>query len=542
MAVYLLLALAAFVHLSLHWPLVGDSTLLHYSVFLLRHGFAPYAQLVDINLPGTYAFEWLVVRLFGYGALPWRLFDFSLLLALGGASLALLRAHDAQWPRASRWLAALWVMTVFALLHGRDGFTDLGQRDLLMTALLGVAYVFFFRALVAQARHASAWLLGCGLAIGVAATIKPTALLLLPVLLVLYIPDRRDGARSARRSSMAAFAGAALPVAAMLIYLLREHALGAFVRIMTKLVPLHSSLFRHSAVALLGGTISSVMLPFVVLGLPALLYSRPWRFARGRAVLAGFAFGVLSFVVQGRGYPYHRYPSEFFLLLLYARAFAAAGRAGIERSPLHRRLWKTSAGLAVLFSVAAILPNALASMHRLTPAQDSFDTALASALQQRGGATLSGHVQCVDMAGGCVTTLLRLRLVQSTGFLYDCYALAPVRPEFVAEQQRYRQAWLAALRRTQPALLIVSSDECGPADFRYTKLTRWPAFADLLQKDYRLADQWSPQRTENWYGHPALPYGFRLYERKPTGLAPCAPEASTPTYRAERGNGPTAGG
>jgi hypothetical protein len=102
MAVYLLLALAAFVHLSLHWPLVGDSTLLHYSVFLLRHGFAPYAQLVDINLPGTYAFEWLVVRLFGYGALPWRLFDFSLLLALGGASLALLRAHERKTHKPRR--------------------------------------------------------------------------------------------------------------------------------------------------------------------------------------------------------------------------------------------------------------------------------------------------------------------------------------------------------------------------------------------------------------------------------------------------------
>jgi hypothetical protein len=117
------------------------------------------------------------------------------------------------------------------------------------------------------------------------------------------------------------------------------------------------------------------------------------------------------------------------------------------------------------------------------------------------------------MAGGCVTPLLRLRLVQSTGFLYDCYALARVRPEFAAEQRRYRQAWLAALRRTRPELLIVSSDECGPADFRYTKLTRWPALADLLQNNYRLADQWTPQRKEDWFGRPTLPYGFRLYER-----------------------------
>lgn len=514
LALCLLLGLAAFVRLSLHWPLVGDATLLHYSIFLLRHGFAPYRQLVDVNLPGTYAFEWLVIRLFGYGALPWRLFDFSLLLALGAASLPLLGTceHSRRAPR--RLLAALWVMTLFALLHGRDGFTDLGQRDLLMTVLLALGYVFFFRALAAQARYTAAWLLGCGLAIGAAASVKPTALLLLPVLLLLFLSGRHGSTRSALRYAAAMVAGAAIPGAAVLLYLLHEHALGAFLRIMTKLVPLHSSLFRHSAMALLGGTISSVMLPLVVLGLPALLLSRPWRSVQGRALLAGFGFGVLSFVLQGRGYPYHRYPSEFFLLLLYARAFITAGQSAVATSPLRRRLVQASAGLALLFSVVGIAANALASMDRLTPAQDSFESALASALDQRGGAALSGKVQCVDMAGGCVTTLLRLRLVQSTGFLYDCYALAQVGPEFAAEQRRYREAWLAALRRAQPAWMIVSSDECGPADFRYTKLSRWPALADLLQDDYKLADQWTPQHPENWYGHAALPYGFRLYERK----------------------------
>jgi hypothetical protein len=90
------------------------------------------------------------------------------------------------------------------------------------------------------------------------------------------------------------------------------------------------------------------------------------------------------------------------------------------------------------------------------------------------------------MAGGCVTTLLRLRLQQSTGFLYDCYALAIVRPDFVAEQERYREAWLAALNRSQPELLIVSSDECGHADSHCAKLTRWPALADLLQKQLQI--------------------------------------------------------
>ena len=511
LALYLVGVLAAFVHLSLHWPLVGDATLLHYCVFMLRHGFAPYRQLVDVNLPGTYAFEWIVIRLFGYGAPAWRLFDLALLLAIGASSFALLRTHGESCLRGRSWLCALWVTTVFALLHGRDGFTELGQRDLLMTALVAVAYVGFFRALSARAWHAAAWLFGCGLALGIAATVKPQALVLLPALLLIFPFTRRAERQAKMLSSVAACAGAAIAIVLMLVYLLREHALEAFLHTMTELVPLHGSLFRHTTLALLGRVLSSVMLPLVLLGLPALAYSRPWRSAQGAALLAGLGFGVLSFLIQGRGYPYHRYPSEFFLLLLYARAFLMAMRT--VPAP---RIWLLSAASALLFSVAAILPNALASMHRLTPAQDSFDTALASALDQRGGQSLTGNVQCIDMAGGCITTLLNLRLQQSTGFLYDCYALAPVGPEFVAEQQRYRQAWLAALDRTQPALLIVSSDECGPADSRYTKLTRWPALAHLLQNDYRLADQWAPQQMENWFGHPHLSYGFRLYQRKST--------------------------
>ena len=54
---------------SLHWPLVGDAALMHYIVFLHRQGLTPYKDIVDINLPGTYAFESLAMRCFGSGAL-----------------------------------------------------------------------------------------------------------------------------------------------------------------------------------------------------------------------------------------------------------------------------------------------------------------------------------------------------------------------------------------------------------------------------------------------------------------------------------------
>ena len=54
------------------WPLVGDAPLMHYVVFLMDHGKVPYRQIVDINMPGTYALEWAAIHGLGPGAAGWR--------------------------------------------------------------------------------------------------------------------------------------------------------------------------------------------------------------------------------------------------------------------------------------------------------------------------------------------------------------------------------------------------------------------------------------------------------------------------------------
>ena len=71
--------LVFFVIWTWHWPLVGDAVLVDYAVFLLEHGMAPYRQIVDVQMPGTYLVDWLVLHVFGTGAIGLRLFDFTLL-------------------------------------------------------------------------------------------------------------------------------------------------------------------------------------------------------------------------------------------------------------------------------------------------------------------------------------------------------------------------------------------------------------------------------------------------------------------------------
>ena len=64
---------------SRSWPLISDAALMRYANFLLHHGMAPYRQLVDINLPGSYLLDSIVTTTFGPSAAGWRAFDLSLL-------------------------------------------------------------------------------------------------------------------------------------------------------------------------------------------------------------------------------------------------------------------------------------------------------------------------------------------------------------------------------------------------------------------------------------------------------------------------------
>ncbi len=512
---------AAFVVSSWSWPLVGDATLLHYCIFLLEHGFHPYRQLIDINLPGTYFVEWGVIRLFGYGALPWRIFDLLLLLLIGTSSLLLLGRARAWRSNA---LPALWVAVVFALLHGRDGITQLAQRDLLITALLALG----FASLLAAHRSPSslgrfAAPAGFGLAVGAAAAIKPLALLLLAAA---FVRVSRNGRMRNRLAAFGASSlGALLPLLTVLLYLLREQALGSFLQLMEHLVPLHSSLFRLSTLHLMTGAISSVMLPLFVLASVPVAWSKPWNTAEGKLLLAGLLFGFLSYFVQGRGYPYHRYPLHFFLLVLVVRAIRDALR--LPSCPPWVR------GFALLsfgFGAFVIAPRSLHEVLHFTPRVDTLDTALASALSPAP----PGSVQCFDMAGGCVTTLLRLRLTAATGFLYDCYAFVPVEPPFAAEQDRYRAAWLAAMEHNPPTRIVVTSDECGPPDHLYRKLGRWPALDAYLHQHYDLTEQWEPTTPQRWMGKANLPLGFRLYTQSPTPQPPRSSSIAPPSAGSAR--------
>src|ERR1700761_4898292 len=113
----LVLCAGASIFWSWHWPLVGDASLMHYVVFLMRRGLTPYKDIVDVNLPGSYLAEAAAMRVFGWGARGWRIYDVVLMLALLGTALQLTRRKGS--------FAGIFAGALFLLIHVQDGMAQL---------------------------------------------------------------------------------------------------------------------------------------------------------------------------------------------------------------------------------------------------------------------------------------------------------------------------------------------------------------------------------------------------------------------------------
>jgi hypothetical protein len=529
---FLLGCVGMFVYRTRHWPLVNDPALMHYVVFLMGRGMVPYREIGDINLPGAYAPEWLSMHLAHLlhlsVAAMWRGMDFGALLLAGWATVRIAR----PWS----WFAGVWAGALFALYHGRDGVGQAGQRDLWVAVLLLWAVSFLFDAMRCAQGRTQGWRLACfGLFISAACTVKPVVipflLLLTPFLLW------EESARARGRLLVFVAAGFVLPVLGSLAFAERWAAMPALWQVLRVTLPYHASLGDGTVLQLLGrSTLSSTGKLLIVLLVTGLLAGEwranfrafrthpsdgsVWTGSAERISLAGCVLlGLLSFVMQGKGYPYQRYPYVVFLFLFAALEFASA--VGSSRKPL-RIAGVVGFAFGVLFCAPAYLRGVakarwsmpVSEMETAIRAQASGDTG-------RDVRGLDGQVQCLDVVSGCTDALLHLHLREATGTIYDEFLFpqtpsgwgipytgpapgAPASPAVLIGQGRFR----AELLKHSPRVLIVSAwlFPQGPGDYR--ELALWPWFDAYLREHYTLVSQQSFARAENG------PLGFRVYRWK----------------------------
>ncbi len=489
-ALWLVIAVAMGVWASRRWPLVNDAALIHYISFMMDGGRAPYRQLIEMDLPGTFLLDWSVVHLLGPGPVAWRVFDAFVMLCASAAMVAI--------ARPERWIAGVLGSGTFWLLHLRDGIGQAGQRDLVEAALLLGMVAFVFHGI----RRGRAWpLLPAGLCAGAAATIKPDALVC-AVLVFALLPQRgRWGGRSPGAPALAAATGLLLPFAAVGFSLWREHAVAAFWHTATEIIPYYASLGRLPLPALLRNWMPAPLrlLAVVTIAL-AVAARRRWRWEQ-TVLAAGVLWGLGSFLLQGKGFPYQRYPTMAFLVLLASLVCAEAlGAPGWRR---------VLAAATVGFMAFVLAPLSLA---RTVHAEwnSALLVSLQSDLGQLGGAGLDGSIQCIDSIVGCNTVLLRLGLHQQTGLVTDFLVFGP---DTVPAVQRTRAVFWKEMGTRLPRVLVVTgalhpraSDEVA-----FDKLAMWPAFAHLLASRYDLV-------TERSFAPGASgPLAYRIYRLRPAG-------------------------
>ena len=470
-------------------PLGGDASLIHYICLLMDHGMAPYRDLGDMNMPGSFMVEWTAMHTLGTGPLAWRIFDLLLMSTAATAILSITRAYSG--------FAGLFAAALFYLVHQRDGFAQGGQRDLTMAVALLIAAAALLYALRRGSLPAVALF---GISAGLAITIKPTAVLFTAGLgaWAVYTLRRRHSAVAATLSI--AMATIAIPLIAALLFLLRHGALQAFTKGLHTVVPYYASLGHRSLGYLLTHSISP-LLPLVFVWTALLFMAKP-PFTQERIVLLyGTLFGLFSYIVQARGFPYYRYPLLAFLLPLMAIDFATAFRS----SRLAERL---TAVAALALGAFFLAPISAWSIHRYDPADLDFITSLECTLNHLGGQQLAGRVQCIDSVSGCGTTLYRMRLVQATGVLSDFLLFGPHDEPVIRDT---RAAFLRQITATPPFVLVVTSPLHIDGPGNYAKLGLWPDFRDLLASRYCLRQDWVPTRQQRWWSRAELPAGFRVY-------------------------------
>ena len=519
---------------SLHWPLVGDASLIHYIVFLTRHGMAPYRVLGDMNMPGSFLLEMSAMKLYGPGPLAWRLYDLTLLLLASLAFAILTRPHLRRGKASSTdtrqiaaWFPAIFSGAIFTLIHLRDGLAQGGQRDLAMAVLLLLATASLSLAIrttthtgcpaLAKPRWGGAPLslfTLFGLFAGLALTIKPTAL---PLALAQLVVARIALNRPRTQLTLAAIAGALIGPAIALTWLLHEQALQPFQAGIHGIVPYYQSLGHKPVPYLLQHCLSPLMAP-VLIWLAVLALTRPKLAVRANPtramLLAGVLFGLISYLAQPRGFPYYRYPLLAFLIPLLAldltQSLTSADHTITTRPTLRTRAAVALAALALAISALFLAPQSAILVHRFRWQQTDFISTLEASLNRLGGSALSGHIQCIDSISGCGTTLYKMRLVQQTGILSDFLLFGPPKTPVISQA---RQSFASQIFTNPPQVIVISSwlHIDGPDNYR--KLDRWPELQHFLATNYRLDTDWHPTRPMRWWSREELGNSYRIYVR-----------------------------
>ncbi len=478
--VFALAILAAFLAwISLQWPIVGDAGMFHFAASQFRLGEVPYRDFFDMNMPLIYVIHLAIITVGGMSDLTFRIFD------LGACALVGVLAAALVWPKG-RSFAALAALTIIAA-HLLDGPQAAGERDfLLLVPVLTVALLVAWS--VEHPRLRTPLLILVGVNVGLSVLLKPTAILLI------VLPFIGHSVRW--RSFFEVTSGLMIVGLITVISLLAVGSLPSFINELTSFIPYYQQLAQRPLplMPLIAGK-------YAFIGAGGLCVAALYGFLhysslRARAMIVLVLFGVLHFILQGKGFFYHVYP--------LLAALACLGAWTMPRLPRGMAL--------IVFALSAAVFGARgvqAFGESRMPGSEIMPEPVSRAME----ASLTAHVrpgarvQMLDMSGGAFLAMARAGMRQATPFAFWLY-LDP-------GKQGWRDLFIKDLKALPPDAILVT-DATWPSSDGFKALDEWPMLKQQIDQCYRLADSQTVTTEPFAWAASSPSVSWRLYMPRTT--------------------------
>jgi hypothetical protein len=493
---------------SLSWRFQHDSPIMLYIVYLMDHfGFVPYRDILDMNMPGTYLAYFLIAKLSGYTDFGVRCVDLAILAAILASNWLWMKriSKRVAWAGTVMW-------GVFYLAFGP--VMSLQREYLILLPLLAAILAFTYAPRASPLRG-----LAVGFFFGLAGTVKPHAVIGLPLLMFFDLVNNvQDGdnlktraGRFIRQIVLPVVAGFCLPFGIAAVYLWERGALRDFLDIVIHYWPLyahqsgdHAILrglprFEYLVQSLRGlGGFAGFLAPGAI-GSYVALYETGLEKSRKSqiSVLIGLAicYGIYP-VFAGQFWSYQWLLFVFFAIQVSSLCFIEQS----EKVANSRRLYPV---LVVLFVFFQAIPmgtyEKLLTRGALDPPKDGRVDEMVAFLGPR--LQPGDMVQPLDWTSGTAHAMLILKARLATSFLCDTGLYHDVSNPYI---QGLRRRFMAELRAARPRFIIEVYGEFKP----------WPIGVDTTREFEELQAFLHEDYTAVFEGD-----GYRIYELRPVGIS-----------------------
>jgi hypothetical protein len=453
---------------SRRWPLFTWDTVDFYYMALQVNKFhhLPYRDILEGDL-GIVPFLAWFTSIFGYSAGAGRALDAVFVIALSGTTWALLSGTD--WR--VRWAAAAF----YPLLYLGGGFYMTLQRDPLSILPAAVGLLALRRG---PPSGPGSWVasVGAGAACALGALMKPWGIALLAPM-ALYQATRSEGpgptpiarfARTAVLRFVVLGAGAAIPVAAMVLRMIHDENLSSYLYIATNVFPRHghllldhkgvsgnlffeflspAELWRHRVSTIQIRSSELIILAIAAFSVGRIATSRSKHRPEAYLFLACLALNALAQFMIGQWMPYSAQPMCYFASLLVAYLFLPETS---NTGPEERFSWRLAWAPLLLVAVIYLPLTALR-------ADLSFGSARPAEIEAfiRPKMHVGDKIQLLDCNGGGSIAALALQMELATKYWSDLtFQVKPTSPVDMALQDDL----LSTLSRTPPRFILRTTD------------------------------------------------------------------------------------